>query len=126
NAQLQAAIPELLSQTGTTGRQFAHLLIRARQEAQQNRFPDLERAAEGVGARRFPLTTADLLSIARRVGLRVRWFDHPPFREKDGTDGAPIWTLVRSFFEAPDTIYINRQLDGQRGRVKYDLANHIA
>ncbi len=26
---LQAAIPELLSQTGTTGRQFAHLLIRA-------------------------------------------------------------------------------------------------
>src|SRR5690606_17569330 len=54
------------------------------------------------------------------------WFDQPPFREKDGTDGAPIWTLVRSFFEAPDTIYINRQLDGQRGRVKYDLANHIA
>ncbi|MBT8101181.1 MAG: helix-turn-helix transcriptional regulator, partial [Gammaproteobacteria bacterium] len=26
---LQLAIPELLSQTGTTGRQFAHLLIRA-------------------------------------------------------------------------------------------------
>ena len=26
---LQAAIPELLSQTGTTGRQFAHVLIRS-------------------------------------------------------------------------------------------------
>lgn len=30
---LQLAIPELLAQTGTTGRQFAHLLIRAHQEA---------------------------------------------------------------------------------------------
>ena len=29
---LQFAIPELLSQTGTTGRQFAHLLIRAHQD----------------------------------------------------------------------------------------------
>ncbi len=28
---LQAAIPELLAQTGTTGRQFAHLLIRSHQ-----------------------------------------------------------------------------------------------
>ena len=43
---LQLAIPELLSQTGTTGRQFAHLLIRAHQESSHNRFPDLERAAE--------------------------------------------------------------------------------
>src|ERR1700761_9600087 len=29
---LQAAIPELLAQTGTTGRQFAHLLIRLHPE----------------------------------------------------------------------------------------------
>ena len=36
---LQLAIPELLSQTGTTGRQFAHLLIRAHQESNHNRFP---------------------------------------------------------------------------------------
>ena len=52
---LQLAIPELLSQTGTTGRQFAHLLIRAHQEANQNRFPDIERAAESVGGKRFPM-----------------------------------------------------------------------
>ena len=45
NDLLQTAIPELLAQTGTTGRQFAHLLIRAHQETHQNRFPDLERAA---------------------------------------------------------------------------------
>ena len=52
---LQAAIPELLAQTGTTGRQFAHLLIRSHQEMSRNDFPDLERAAESVGERRFPL-----------------------------------------------------------------------
>src|SRR5215470_12571209 len=33
---LQAAIPELLAQTGTTGRQFAHLLIRSHQEMSRN------------------------------------------------------------------------------------------
>jgi transcriptional regulator with XRE-family HTH domain len=44
--QLQAAIPELLSQTGITGRQFAQLLIRSYQESHRNRLPDLERAAE--------------------------------------------------------------------------------
>src|SRR5882672_7075259 len=45
---LQAAIPELLAQTGTTGRQFAHLLIRSHQEMSRNDFPDLERSAESV------------------------------------------------------------------------------
>ncbi|HZD52665.1 MAG TPA: helix-turn-helix transcriptional regulator, partial [Woeseiaceae bacterium] len=122
---LQAAIPELLSQTGTTGRQFAHLLIRAHQETHQNRFPDLERAAESVGLKRFPLSVDDLLGIARRLGLEVRWFDHSPFREK-GAGDRPLETLVRSFFDAPGTVYLNRQLEGQAGRVKYDLANHIA
>jgi transcriptional regulator with XRE-family HTH domain len=38
---LQAAIPELLTQTGTTGQQFAHLLIRSHQEMSRNDFPDL-------------------------------------------------------------------------------------
>ncbi len=36
---LQLAIPELLAQTGTTGRQFAHLLIRAHQESNTIAFP---------------------------------------------------------------------------------------
>ena len=49
---LQIAIPEMLAQTGTTGRQFAHLLIRAHQEHHQNHFPDLERAAEEVGLKK--------------------------------------------------------------------------
>src|SRR3984957_17569979 len=40
---LQNALPELLSQTGTTGRQFAQLLIRVWQETRHNNFPDIER-----------------------------------------------------------------------------------
>ena len=120
---LQTAIPELLSQSGTTGRQFAHLLIRAHQELHQNRFPDLERAAEKTGGKRFPLSAEDLLRIAGRLGLRIRWFDQPPFRE-DGD--ARLNTLLRSFFEAPGTIYLNRRLEKLPGRIKYDIANHIA
>src|SRR5690606_28315614 len=128
NELLQTAIPELLSQTGITGRQFAHLLIRAHQESQQNRFPDLERAAEAVGMKRFPLMVDDLLTIARKLGLRIRWFDHAPFREKSekSETGHPLDTLVRSFYEAPNVIYLNRQLENLPGRLKYDIANHIA
>ncbi|MEX2126287.1 MAG: DUF3612 domain-containing protein [Woeseia sp.] len=125
NDLLQTAIPELLSQTGTTGRQFAHLLIRAHQESHQNRFPDLERAAETVGRKRFPLTVDDLVAMARELDLRIRWFDHAPFKEK-GDSEQPLDTLVRSFYEAPNVIYLNRQLEPLPGRLKYDIANHIA
>ena len=62
---LQMAIPELLSQTGTTGRQFAHLLIRTHQEARRNRFPDLERAAESIGKKMFPLDVDHVLQLAK-------------------------------------------------------------
>src|ERR1700716_3081102 len=71
---LQAAIPELLAQTGTTGRQFAHLLIRSHQEMSRNDFPDLERAADSVGERRFPLSVADLVRLSKHHGLEIRWF----------------------------------------------------
>jgi len=49
---LGIAIPEMLSQTGVSGRQFAQLLIRAHQENNQNHFPDLERAAEAIGKKK--------------------------------------------------------------------------
>src|ERR1700741_5244229 len=45
------ALPGLLSQPGTTGRQFAQLLIRVWQETHHNSFPDIERAAEQGGRR---------------------------------------------------------------------------
>ena len=75
NELLQNALPELLSQTGTTGRQFAQLLIRVWQETRHNNFPDIERAAEECGGREMPLTLDALLAIGKRHGLHVKWFD---------------------------------------------------
>ena len=122
---LQSAIPELLAQTGTTGRQFAHLLIRAHQESNQNRFPDLERAAESVGRKQFPLNVDDVLKLAKKQGLKIKQFDQPPFTDKRDVP-KPLKIMVRSFFEAPNTVYLNSRLYSQPARLKYDLANHIA
>src|SRR5262245_2729727 len=121
---LQAAIPELLAQTGTTGRQFAHLLIRSHQEMSRNDFPDLERAAEGVGERRFPLDADDLLRLCKQHGLTIRWFDRKPLlaRDKD----RELRSMVRSFFEPPNTVYLNRELQDDPARLKFDLASHLA
>jgi len=122
---LQLAIPELLAQTGTTGRQFAHLLIRAHQESSHNRFPDIERAAERVGGKRFPLSVEDVMDIAADLGLKIEWFDKHTFKDKGDTDAA-LNTLVRSFFDAPNKVYLNRALEDTPARLKFDLANHIA
>lgn len=122
---LQSAIPELLAQTGTTGRQFAHLLIRAHQESNQNRFPDIERAAESIGHKRFPLGLDDVFDIVENIGLKIRWFDKKSFKDRRDTID-PLNTLIRSFYDAPDRIYLNRALEKQPARLKYDLANHIA
>jgi transcriptional regulator with XRE-family HTH domain len=121
---LQAAIPELLAQTGTTGRQFAHLLIRSHQEMSRNDFPDLERAADEVGGRRFPVSVADLVGLCKQHGLEIRWFDRKPVlaRDKD----REVRSMVRSFFEPPGVIYANRALQSDPARLKFDLAAHIA
>jgi transcriptional regulator with XRE-family HTH domain len=120
---LQAAIPELLAQTGTTGRQFAHLLIRSHQELSRNDFPDLERAADRIGDRRFPLSVEDLMRLSRRCGLELRWFDRKPVlaRDKD----REVRSMVRSFFQAPGIVYANRALQSDPARLKFDLAAHI-
>jgi transcriptional regulator with XRE-family HTH domain len=120
---LEAAIPELLSQTGTTGQQFAHLLIRSYQEMARNDFPDLERSAEAVGQRRFPLSVDDLLDLCRRHGLEVHWFARKPVlaRDKD----REVRSVVRSFFEAPGRVYLNEELKADPARLKFDLASHL-
>jgi transcriptional regulator with XRE-family HTH domain len=121
---LQAAIPELLAQTGTSGRQFANLLIRSHQEMSHNDFPDLERAADKVGERRFPLSVDDLTRLSRRHGLEIRWFERKPLlaRDKD----REVRSMVRSFFEPPNAVYANRALQSDPARLKFDLAAHIA
>lgn len=110
---LQIALPELLSQTATTGRQFAQLLIRVWQESKHNDFPDIERAAEQVGDRRMPLSVQDLQGICRKLGLQIRWFDD---------ESEPARAMVRSRFEAPHTVWINKRLKAQEPRLKYELA----
>jgi len=121
---LQVAIPELLAQTGTSGRQFAHLLIRSHQELSRNDFPDLERAADNVGERRFPLSVEDLMRLCRRHGLEIRWFERKPVlaRDKD----REVRSMMRSFFQAPRVVYANRALQADPARLKFDLAAHIA
>jgi transcriptional regulator with XRE-family HTH domain len=121
---LQAAIPELLTQTGTTGRQFAHLLIRSHQEMSRNDFPDLERAAEEVGERRFPLSPEDMQRLCRKHGLTIRWFERPPVLARDSN--SEVRSMVRSFYEAPRTIYLNKALQADPARLKFDLASHLA
>jgi transcriptional regulator with XRE-family HTH domain len=111
---LQSALPELLSQTGTTGRQFAQLLIRVWQETHHNDFPDIERAAESAGERRMPLSLEAVAGICKRLGLRIRWFDD---HARHGADA-----LVRARFEAPATLIVNTRLRHQPARLKYDLA----
>ncbi|HVC02568.1 MAG TPA: DUF3612 domain-containing protein [Steroidobacteraceae bacterium] len=111
HALLQNALPELLSQTGTTGRQFAQLLIRVWQETHHNDFPDIERAAENAGQRRMPLSVEALTDICKRHGLRIRW-----------SDGRGADAHVRARFAAPDTVLVNQRLRNQPARLKYDLA----
>lgn len=120
---LQAALPELLTQTGTTARQFAQLLIRAYQERSHNDFPDLERAADRVGERRFPLSVDDLTRLAKRHGLQLHWFERKPGLVRD-TD-REVRSIVRSFFEPPHTVYLNRALQADPARLKFDLASHV-
>ena len=121
---LQLAIPEMLAQTGTTGRQFAHLLIRAHQERNQNRFPDIERAADRVGRKHFPMRVDDVFAIANKLGLEIQWFDNSAFEDR-GDGDKPLSTLVRSFFDAPNKVYLNNELQNNPARLKFDLANHI-
>lgn len=121
---LQAAIPELLTQTGTTGRQFAQLLIRSHQEISRNDYPDLERAAEEVGERRFPLDVDDLLRLYKHHGLQLRWFERPPVMARD-RDGE-VRSVLRSFYESPDVVYVNKALQPHAARLKFDLAAHLA
>ncbi|MEM7283494.1 MAG: helix-turn-helix transcriptional regulator [Pseudomonadota bacterium] len=122
---LQTAIPDLLAQTGTTARQFSRILIRSYQEKVKNQFPDLERAAEEVGKKQFPLSVDDLLGLCKRHGLEIKWFKQNPFVVQDDAE-RDIRTLVRSYFDSPGVVHINQGLKKEPERLKYDLACNLA
>ena len=67
----------------------------------------------------------DVLDIATDVGLSIKWFDKSPIKDRRDTD-FPLNTVVRSFFEAPNTVYLNSALKEHPERLKFDVANHIA
>lgn len=113
-ALLRNALPELLLQTGMSGRSFAQLLIRVWQETQQNDFPEIERAAEAAGERAMPLSVDALLGICRHHGVTVRWLDDERRR--------PVRAPARAHYEAPGTIVASRRLRAREERLKYELA----
>lgn len=121
---LQIAIPELLAQTGTSGRQFAQLLIRAHQEHHQNHFPELERAAEEVGLKRLPLSVEELLLIVKALGLTICWYQETP-KEIIDELGVKSNNIGTSYFVPPKTLHLNQLLQQWPTRLKYELAVHI-
>jgi len=117
---IKQAIPALLSQAGVSGRQFAHILIRAYQEKNYNQFPDIERTAEEIGGKKLPLRTSDILGLSKKVGLKVKWFKKLPFTTNNDF-GIQINSVLRSFYGEKNTIYLNESLKNSN-RLKYDLA----
>lgn len=122
---LEKAIPGLLSQTGTTGRQFAHILIRSYQEKNMNQFPYIEKEAELLGKKKFPLSIDDIFNLCKKNGLKIKWFNKESFMTKDDS-GQEIKSLFRSFFDQPNNIYINSKMKSEIYRMKYDLSTYLA
>jgi len=110
NDILQIAIPEVMSQAGISGRQFAHLLIRAHQEHHQNHFPDLERAAEEIGKKKMPLLFDDLMDITRKLEVSVHWFDSPD-QSIFAEFGISLNKMITSYLDPVKGIYLNKQLN---------------
>ncbi len=121
---MEISIPELLNDASITGRQFAHILIRAHQEHNHNQFPDLERVADAISEKRFPLRSEHILKIYQQQGLNVRWFKKHSFQTISDKD-SEVKTFFRSFYHAPNTVYLNEELKKNEARLKYDLAFHL-
>ena len=123
---LEKTIPGLLSQTATSGRQFAHILIRSYQEKNQNQFNYIEKEAELIGRKKFPLSNNDILLLCKKNNLNIKWFKKDSFITKDDS-GQEIKSLFRSFYNKSNkTIYINSKMKNEPSRVKYDLSTYLA
>ncbi len=123
---LRRAVPDVLTQTGTSGRRFAYALISALRERQKNHFPDLEREAESLGNKKLPMDLDTIFKICAKVGLEVKWFDNPPVKVAVEEAGEEIRSLARSFFQSPNTIWINRRLEKQQDRLMFEISLRLA
>ena len=123
---LEKTIPRLLSQTSTSGRQFANILIRSYQEKNKNQFNYIEKEAEMIGNKKFPISIDDILYLYKKHNLNIKWFKKNPFITKHDT-GQQIKSLFRSFYNQENkTIYINSKMENQISRIKYDLSTFLA
>lgn len=122
---LESSIPEILFQARISGRQFVHGLIRTYQEQNNNSFPDMEKLADDAGQKKFPLSVNDLLALYTQHKIKIKWFEKPTFLTKDDA-GNRIKTLFRSFYERPNIVYINKKLENNPQRLKYEMALHLA
>ena len=46
------------------------------------------------------------------VGIRIEWFDSEPARDQDRGSSRRLKTMVRSFYEAPNRLYLNNGAAG--------------
>ena len=122
---IKKTIPALLSQSGVSGRQFAHILIRAYQEKNYNQFPGIEKIADSIGNKKFPLRENDIIKIYKKLNLNIVWFNRSPFQTNNDF-GVKIKSTLRSFYESKNTVYLNEVLKKNPARLKYDMALYIA
>ena len=93
---------------------------RLRRDSQVVRVADL---VYSVATDRTILKVDDLVGLCKRHGLQIRWFDRKPVLARDNDH--EVRSVVRSFFEPPGTIYLNKALQSEAPRLKFDLASHI-
>ena len=122
---IKKTIPALLSQAGVSGRQFAHILIRAYQEKNNNQFPDIEKIADNIGNKKLPLRVSDILTIYKKLNLKINWFEKSSFQTSNAI-GSNIKSTLRSFYHGKNTVYLNENLKKNSNRLKYDLSLYIA
>ena len=123
---LEKTIPTLLSQTATSGRQFANILIRSYQEKNQNQFNYIEKEAEITGNKKFPLSINDIKNLYKKHNLSIKWFDKNSFITRHDT-GQKIKSLFRSFYNHENkTVYVNSKMEKEVSRIKYDLSTYLA
>ena len=72
----------------------------------------------------MPHDADSLQALCAQLGLKLRWFDKVSAQR--ATDlGLGEDVFVRSWFEAPNVVHLNRALRSQPQRLKYDLALYL-
>ena len=121
---LQSAIPELLVAD-------RHLRAPVRASADPLVPGELAQRVSGPGAGRRGSRQARVSADRRRPDRAVqgawaelRWFERKPVLTRN--QDREVRSMVRSFFEPPGTVFLNKALQSDPARLKFDLASHIA